>query len=73
MTNAYASSYKQQREIEELLALLHDAELENKTLIRRAYEFADEQSFIAGNKQQNALRKIRQLLETKWRKCGTDT
>jgi len=61
----------EQVEIEELLALLADVELENKTLVRRAYEFCDEQSFLAANRQKVALAKSQRLLEAKWKKLNS--
>jgi len=66
MTNSHTPRCEAQRDVENLLAILSTIELETRTLIRRAYEFADDQSYAAANRQQVALRKFRQLLEQKW-------
>lgn len=66
MTNSHTPGREMQRDIEDMLAVLCTVELETRTLIRRAYEFGDEQSYAAANRQQVALRKFRRLLETKW-------
>lgn len=65
--DTFTISKLEQVEVEELLALLGDVELENKTLIRRTYEFCDEQSFLAANRQKTGLKKMRALLEAKWK------
>lgn len=66
MANSHTPTQQAQRELEDMLAVLCTIELETRTLIRRAYEFGDEQSYLAANRQQRALRKFRQLFETKW-------
>lgn len=71
--DVFTLSKLEQVEVEELLALLGDVELENKTLIRRTYEFCDEQSFLAANRQKPALIKMRALLEMKWKVLNKQT
>jgi ElaB/YqjD/DUF883 family membrane-anchored ribosome-binding protein len=73
MTNSHTPTQQAQRDVEDMLAVLHTVELETKTLIRRAYEFADDQSYAAANRQQAALKKFRQMLETKWTEISRKT
>lgn len=66
MTDAHTPARKEKRFIEDLLAHLHTAEAECVLLIRRAYEFGDEQSFEAAKRQKVGLAKMRRLLEKRW-------
>lgn len=68
MTDSHTQEWEKQRLVEDLLAHLHTVEAEGKLIIRRAYEFGDEQSFEAAKRQRRSLEKMRQLLEKKWQK-----